>query len=291
MDICVAGLPMCIDSAQTEWFDPLYLPYLRQDDRAPVMSIRTKMLEDIPCPEGEVLQSIKSATVLKTEDGRNCRYSRNLNGDIFLATYYNQDYSDVEIQMRRGLIHPQFTSEGWEYSLTGFSFQDRLTSLGGGVLHASSIAWRGHGIAFSANSGTGKSTHVGLWQQLLGDEVTVVNDDKPAIIFENDRPVLCGTPWSGKSQINTNTMVPLDAIVFIERGDRNSITRLDSLRSYFNLTSQLARPYYDVNLGEKLVEFGERLLATVPIYCLTCNISTEAVETVIKEIFPEEEIG
>ena len=42
--------------------------------------------------------------------------------------------------------------------------------------------------------------------------------------------------------------------------------------------------------GEKLVEFGERLLANVPIYCLTCNISTEAVETVIKEIFPEEEI-
>ena len=158
------------------------------------------------------------------------------------------------------------------------------------MLHASSLAWRGHGIAFSANSGTGKSTHVGLWQQRFGDEVTVVNDDKPAIIFEGDKPLLCGTPWSGKSQINTNVMVPLDAIVFIERGEKNSIRRLDPLKSYFYLTSQLARPYYDINLGEKLVEFGERLLATVPIYCLTCNISTEAVETVVKEIFPEEEM-
>ena len=118
----------------------------------------------------------------------------------------------------------------------------------------------------------------------------MVNDDKPAIVFENDKPLLCGTPWSGKSAINTNVTVPLEAIVFIERGAENSIRRLDPLKSYFYLSSQLARPYYDINLGEKLVEFSERLLANVPIYCLTCNISTEAVETVIKEIFPEEEI-
>lgn len=290
MDMLVAGLPIRIDSAQKEYFDTLYGPYAHQDGREPVMEIRTKMLDEIVCPEGEVLQSIKSATMLRLADGRRCRYSRNLSGEIFLATYYNDDYSDVEIQMRKGMIHPQFTSEGWEYSLTGFSFQDRLTALGGGVLHASSIAWRGKGIAFSANSGTGKSTHVGLWQQLLGDEVTVVNDDKPAIVFDGDQAMLCGTPWSGKHAINANVTVPLKAIVFIERGAQNSICRLDPLRSYFYLTSQLARPYYDVNLGEKLVEFGERLLANVPIYCLTCNISTEAVETVIKEIFPEEEI-
>ena len=290
MDMLVAGFPLRIESAQTEYFDTLYGPYEHQNACDPVMTIRTKMLDEIVIPEGEEVQSIKSATILKLADGRHCRYSRNMNGDIFLATYYNDDYSDVEIQMRKGMIHPQFTSEGWEYSLTGFSFQDRLVTLGGGVLHASSIAWRGNGIAFSANSGTGKSTHVGLWKELLGDEVTVVNDDKPAIVFDGDQAMLCGTPWSGKHAINTNVTVPLRAIVFIERGAQNSIRRLDPLRSYFYLTSQLARPYYDVNLGEKLVEFSELLLAKVPIYCLTCNISTEAVETVIKELFPEEEI-
>ena len=126
MDMLVAGLPLRIESAQKEYFDKLYGPYEHANDCEPVMGIRTKMLDEIVCPEGEVVQSIKSATILKLADGRHCRYSRNLNGDIFLATCYNDDYSDVEIQMRKGMIHPQFTSEGWEYSLTGFSFQDRL---------------------------------------------------------------------------------------------------------------------------------------------------------------------
>ena len=87
MDICVAGMPMRIDSAQQEWFDSLYQPYERQDDRASMMNIRTRMLDEIPCPEGEELQSIKSATILKLADGRHCRYSRNLDGHIYLATF------------------------------------------------------------------------------------------------------------------------------------------------------------------------------------------------------------
>ena len=76
MDMCVAGMPMRIDSAQKEWFDPLYLPYERQDDRPSMMDIRTVMLDDIVCPEGEVVQSIKSATILKLADGRHCRYKQ-----------------------------------------------------------------------------------------------------------------------------------------------------------------------------------------------------------------------
>ena len=69
MDICVAGMPMQIESAQKEWFDTLYRPYERQDERASMMNIRTRMLDEIPCPEGEVVQSIKSATIVKLADG------------------------------------------------------------------------------------------------------------------------------------------------------------------------------------------------------------------------------
>lgn len=290
MNLCIAGVPMRIQSAHPEWAKERYAAYVREDDRSSLMDIYVRLEDEIACPEGTLVEKVKAATILQLPDGRHCRYSYDPEGRIFLATYYKDDYSEVEIHLLRSQNHPYFSNQEWEYSLTGFAFQDRLTVLGQGIIHASSLAWRGQGVAFSANSGTGKSTHVGLWRERFGDEVTVVNDDKPAIVFEEDKPMLCGTPWSGKTALNSNLKVPLRAIVFIERGAENSIRRLDVMDSYFYLCSQIARPYYDASVGEKMIEFAERLLATVPIYCLTCNISHEAVETVVNELFPEEEI-
>lgn len=289
MKLNVAGIPIRIQSAHPEWAAVRYADYLREDDRPSEMDITVLLKDEVCCPDGDVVEQVRAATILRLSDGSYCRYSRDPEGRIFLATYYNDDYTQVEIHLLRSQNHPYFSNQEWEYSLTGFAFQDRLTVLEGGVLHSSSLAWDGQGIAFSANSGTGKSTHVGLWKEVFGDQVEIINDDKPAIIFEEDRAILCGTPWSGKTALNCNKQVPLKAIVFIERGEKNSIRRLNALDSYFYLSSQIARPYYDASVGEKLIEFAERLLATVPIYCLTCNISHEAVQVVHKELFSKEE--
>lgn len=289
MKLCVAGVPMCIESAHPEWALERYAAYVREDDRPSLMNIRVVLKDEIICPEGTQVEQVKAATILRLNEGQNCRYSRDPKGRVFLATYYNSDYSEVEIQILRDQDHPQITNLDWEYTLTGFAFQDRLTVLGHGIIHASSLSWRGRGVAFSANSGTGKSTHVGLWKETFGDDVEIVNDDKPAIVFEGDKAMLCGTPWSGKTALNANVKVPLEAIVFIHRSPENEIAKMNALDSYFNLSSQIARPYYDARVGEKMIEFAERILATVPIYGLGCNISREAVETVVNEIFSKED--
>jgi hypothetical protein len=291
MKLCVAGVPIRIESAHPEWAAKRYAEYVREDDRPSQMDITIRVMDEIPTPEGELIHQIQASSILKTGEHTYCRYSRQRSGDIYVAHFYNDDYTQVEIQIWKNQGHPVLTVLDWEYSLTGFAFQDRLTLLGQGILHSSSLAWRGRGVCFSANSGTGKSTHVGLWCQRFGDEVTIINDDKPALLFEDDRVYLCGTPWSGKTDLNTNQKVPLEAIVFVKRGEQNSIRRLDALESYYYLNSQIGRPYYDAAVGEKMVTYADRLLANVPIYELTCNISIEAVETVVKEIFPQEDIG
>lgn len=291
MKLCVAGIPIRIESAHPEWAAQRYAAYMREDDRPSQMDIRFIIDDELPFPEGTVIEKYMASTVVQLADDRFCRCIQRPDGAVFLNMVFNKDFSQVEIHLWRGHNHPYITDVDWEYSQTGFSFQDRLATLGGGVLHSSSLAWRGNGVAFSANSGTGKSTHVGLWCERFGDEVTIINDDKPAIVFEEEQPYLCGTPWSGKTALNVNERVPLKAIVFIERGEENSIRRLDTVESYYYLSSQIARPYYDAQVGERLVGFTERLLNTVPIYCLRCNISHEAVETVVKEIFPQEDIG
>ncbi len=290
MKLSIAGLPVCIHSADAAWFAERYAAYERQDARPPMMEMTTQVLDTVPVPKGDPVEQIQAVSVVRLPDGRLCRYARGKDGQVLFAIDYTADYSRVDIRLWAGRQHPVFSQRDWEYLFTGYSFQNRLTVLGGGVLHSSSLAWRGHGIAFSANSGTGKSTHVGLWKQRFGDEVDIINDDKPAIVFDGVQPMLCGTPWSGKTALNCNRCVPLRAIVFLQRGEQNGIRRMDALEATIHLTGQIARPYYDAGLGERVVDFTQRLLHAVPIYCLTCNISQRAVETVIHEIFPQEEI-
>ena len=56
-----------------------------------------------------------------------------------------------------------------------------LDGFDGFFFHSSCLELDGEGYAFSAVSGTGKSTHTALWQKHFGDRVTMINDDKPII--------------------------------------------------------------------------------------------------------------
>lgn len=136
------------------------------------------------------------------------------------------------------------------------------------LLHAAVVSYAGRGFAFAAKSGTGKSTHVAQWMRVLGDDVTVVNGDKPILRWRSgetaeppggtpsgegacactssavppggeavettcDQPVgefiAYGTPYCGKENWGQNTSVPLRAVCFIERCEPGEPDRLSRL--------------------------------------------------------------
>ncbi len=148
----------------------------------------------------------------------------------------------------------------------------------GFVLHGSAISYRGCGIVFSAASGTGKSTHTGLWKQFYPD-VEIINDDAPAIYFDNQLPIICGTPFAGSSGINQNQQVPLKAVVFLERSKTNKMVRLSPTQAIPRLLDDIRKPILKPYMAACL-ERADKLLSTTPIYLLSCNISQEAVELV-----------
>ncbi len=294
MNLCVAGLSLCVECADEAFFSRRFAEYVRDDNRPPEMRMTSMLCDHIEPPTGELIAQLNQVTVLRLEDGRICRYGYTLRpdggvGTVLFSVTSTPDYTAVEIRLLKTRRHPTLSLTDYEYVYTGGMFQNRLAVLGGGVLHSSTIAYRGQGVAFSAPSGTGKSTHTGLWQECFGDAVEIINDDKPAVYFDGEQAMICGTPWSGKTALNHNRTVPLRAIVFIERGTTNHIERLDTVDSMFYLSTQIVRPYYDESLGIHMLDFTERLMTAVPIYRLTCNISREAVETAFNAIFPEEE--
>lgn len=253
------------------------------------MILKSAAYDRIKVPEGDLLKTINTVNIVRVDNNKLCRYVIDRGtGEIVESTYYNEDYSDVEIQLLKSRVYMGLTMTDYEYIMTGIVFGDRLAELGGLVLHGSSVAFENQGIIFSANSGTGKSTHTGLWKERFGHKITIVNDDKPAIRFYEDTPYIFGTPWSGKTDLNRNVSVPLKAIVFIKRSDSNWIERLNARDSVFNLTSQISRPYYDERLCEKSLGIIEKLVTYIPIYRLHCNISQEAVEVVFNEIIEKE---
>lgn len=166
------------------------------------------------------------------------------------------------------------------YLASGALFNRRLTAFNGLMLHSSAIEMDGRAYLFSANSGTGKSTHTGLWKQVFGDKVTYINDDKPIIRKIDGKFYVYGTPWSGKTDLNTNIKVPLAAIVFIERGETNSITPIDPAKEAVAvpMLEQTPRPRTPQLLAAMLSTADDLLLNT-PLFKLRCNISEDAVYT------------
>ncbi len=170
---------------------------------------------------------------------------------------------------------PHLTLEQCEYIYAGSQFYNKLISLGGFLLHASAVTVDNKAYLFSADSGTGKSTHTKLWQKYFGDKALIINDDKPAIRIENGICYAYGTPFSGKTDENLNMKVPLQAICFLERGKDNSIDLIPTKDALPLILKQTIFPKKQDTINH-FFDMLDVVLTKTPIYQMKCNISKEA---------------
>ena len=143
------------------------------------------------------------------------------------------------------------------------------------LMHGSSISYNEHAYLFTAPSGTGKSTHIRLWKKHLGDDVKIVNGDKPFISLK-DEPMIYGSPWAGKENWHRNCKMPLKGICFVQRGTTNSIRRIEASECLSLLFKQVYLPADTLAAGLTL-ELVDMLIKKVPLYVLTCDMSEDAV--------------
>ena len=143
------------------------------------------------------------------------------------------------------------------------------------VFHAAVIAKDGRAVAFAARSGTGKSTHIALWQKEFGDAVSVVNGDKP--IFRRIDGVwhAFGTPWRGKESFGGNSAAPLAAICFLERGKENTVVPVGDDVAVARLFSQTLLPT-EPEMADLHLTLLDDLIVKTPTYLLHCNMEPEA---------------
>lgn len=168
-----------------------------------------------------------------------------------------------------------------EYITTGLDFARALLNYNGFCLHSSAIAVDNKAVLFAAKSGTGKSTHTRLWREYFGeDKAVMINDDKPAIRLMDDGVFYAyGTPWSGKTDLNTNVKVPLEAIVLLERSDTNWIKPVGRREAVMQIYVHALKPEDgDKDKTEKLMDIVGKTAEKIPVYRMGCTISEEAVK-------------
>ena len=173
--------------------------------------------------------------------------------------------------------HPRLHPDAVEYLGTGCMFYYKLLKFGGFMLHSSTISYDGKAYIFTADSGTGISTHTSLWRQYI-DGVEMINDDKPAMKLIDGRFYAVGTPWSGKTDQNADVSVPVGGVVLLHRGTENTIRPATPLESIPFLMRQTQVPSRSENV-DILTDLLDKFIRETPIYILECDMSEDAVKT------------
>ena len=175
--------------------------------------------------------------------------------------------------------NPSFGKEMSEYLLLGVKFYKKLLEYQGCMLHASCVVIDNEAYLFSADCGTGKSTHTSLWLKYLADKNPyILNDDKPALRIIDDEIFAYGTPFSGKNDINENKKVKVKGICFIEQSKINFIREMEPKEVVNLFLNQTVRTF-SKEQAELMFDILEIILEKVPFYKLHCDMSREAVMT------------
>lgn len=197
------------------------------------------------------------------------RIERNSMPDIEIRT--DEDMINKEVEQIIVPAAPAIDLGGVERLTVLRLVADEILSFDTLLMHGAVIAIGNEAYMFTASSGTGKTTHIQKWLENNKDAY-VVNGDKPFVIVRSDYelPLACGSPWAGKENLQSNIIVPLKAIVLLERANENHMERISFAQAFPFLLQQVYRP----NSKEKMcrtLQLIQRLHSATSFWRFQCN--------------------
>lgn len=155
------------------------------------------------------------------------------------------------------------------------------------LVHASVVSYKGGGYMFLGRSGTGKSTHAGLWLKNI-EGAGLLNDDNPVIRVIDGEVLVFGSPWSGKTPCYKNEYVPLKSVVRLSQAPFNRITSQPPLQAYASLMPSCSCMRWDHASSEALHKTVEKVVSVVPGWHLECLPDADAARTSCAACVPVE---
>lgn len=144
-----------------------------------------------------------------------------------------------------------------------------LLPQGAAVYHAVAIRWQERAWLFAASSGVGKTTQLRHWLRLYGEEIQLINGDKPILRMMGDGTLhVSPSPWNGKENYSGNVEGTLGGIVLLRQADTDRICRLPPDEAAVPLLQRFLTPGETEQELRAMCRLTETILNHVPVWML-----------------------
>ncbi|MBQ8736724.1 MAG: hypothetical protein IJY78_02700 [Bacteroidaceae bacterium] len=201
--------------------------------------------------------------VISNEEGRKC---------CLMQT--RDDFSDATVALTGTDKMRTFALNNALMIMYAFASSDKSTLL----MHSSVVRKDGRAYMCLGTSGTGKSTHTGLWiKHIPGADL--MNDDNPVVRFVDGKAMVYGSPWSGKTPCYRNIEAPIGGILQLKQAPYNKIRRQTTIEAFASMLTSCSVMKWDKRVYSGICDTITLLMEAVPNWFLECLPDREAALT------------
>ena len=234
-----------------------------------------KTLDAIDSDECRLIREVDTGNgitrVSKLKDGGYQFNVRNVDGVECALIICNAAFDKCRCSLSGTLPMMRFALNNTLMLVYAFSAAKHDTLL----VHASVVRHNGVAYAFTAKSGTGKSTQVANWLRNI-EGCDMVNDDNPIFRFIDGKAMLFGSPWSGKTPCYRNIVVPLAALMMIKRDERNYVKEQSPIMAFSTLLTACSAMKWDEALFENVCGTVSKIVENIKVAELHCLPNAES---------------
>ena len=140
------------------------------------------------------------------------------------------------------------------------------------VFHALAFEWRGRVWLLTGPSGVGKTTHYLRWKLRYGEELRLLNGDKPLLEIPPEGAITVHpSPWYGKEGMQQYFSGPLGGIILLEKAAENRMRRMTPREAAGCLFTQLL-------ITRRACALEQALLERTPLWLLQNRGDSAAAE-------------
>lgn len=144
------------------------------------------------------------------------------------------------------------------------------------LFHSSTVVKEGKAYLFLGKSGTGKSTHSGLWLKHIAG-TRLLNDDNPVVyVTPEGTPMVSGSPWSGKTPCYKNEEYPIGGIVQLRQAPENKIRKQTVIEAYVSIKSSVSGKAWEKEIADGQHQTIEKIVGGTRLYQLDCLPDADA---------------